>query len=191
MVVTSTLVSWKRANNDLMRRSTALQRSNEELDQFAFIASHDLQEPLRIVVSYLQLLERKHGPNLDPEATQILERAVNAATRMHRLINDLLDYSRVGTSQERALGVDSARILNSVVEDLQPALRRHAVTLTYDPLPQVAMLESELERIPVIALSTSCDNEDVDLAYDLHANAYVAKPLNLNELLAVMRTLDN
>ena len=96
----SQLAEVERAQQRLRLQAADLQRSNRDLEQFAYVASHDLQEPLRKVSSFCQLLERRYRGQLDERADQYIEFAVDGAKRMQLLINDLLDFSRVGRTSE-------------------------------------------------------------------------------------------
>ncbi|HEY9641787.1 MAG TPA: ATP-binding protein, partial [Coleofasciculaceae cyanobacterium] len=114
-----------------------LSRSNAELQQFAYIASHDLQEPLRMVTSYLQLLERRYKGQLDADADDFIGFAVDGASRMKTLINDLLCYSRVGTHGKPFQAIDCSRIVKQAIANLKIALEESNATITYDDLPEV------------------------------------------------------
>jgi len=115
----------------------SLRRSNAELEQFAYVASHDLQEPLRMVISYLQLLERRTKDKLDGEALEFIDYAVDGAIRMKGLINDLLAYSRVGTHGQASEPVACNQVLNQVLANLQLAIKENDATITHGPLPVV------------------------------------------------------
>lgn len=127
----------KRAEDGLARRAEELARSNSELQQFAYVASHDLQEPLRIISSYAQLLDRRFGAKLDGEAKEFMAFIVDAAQRMQRLINDLLDYSRVGTKGSEMAPVDTGEVLAEATANLKVAIEEAGAEITCDGLPTV------------------------------------------------------
>jgi PAS domain S-box-containing protein len=110
------ITARKTAEQQLNKRAEELAASNAELEQFAYVASHDLQEPLRMVSSFLQLLEKKYAENLDETANQYIQFAVDGSNRMKSLILDLLEYSRVNTSQEQRTAVDMSTIINQVLD---------------------------------------------------------------------------
>ena len=121
----------------LKKHTEDLARSNEELEQFAYVASHDLQEPLRMITSYLQLLESRYKGNLDKDADDFIGFAVDGATRMQALINDILAYSRIGRKMKDFTPVDCNVILERVVSTLQTAIKEKEAVVTYDSLPTV------------------------------------------------------
>lgn len=127
----------KREIGERKRTEAELARSNAELQQFAYVASHDLQEPLRMVASYLQLLEHRYKSQLDDDADDFISYAVDGAIRMQRLINDLLIYSRVSTRGKEFKPTNCQEILKQTLADLQIAIRENEATVTYDPLPIV------------------------------------------------------
>ncbi|MBD2203115.1 PAS domain-containing protein [Calothrix sp. FACHB-1219] len=129
------------------RQAQELGRSNSELEQFAYIASHDLQEPLRMVTSYLQLLERRYKNQLDARADEFINYAVDGAQRMQTLINDLLNYSRVSTRAQPFKLVDCNTVLAKAIANLQIAIQESQATITAEPLPQVVADNSQLIQV--------------------------------------------
>jgi len=129
--------SLEGANTSLEQRSHDLQRSNSELEQFAYVASHDLQEPLRKVASFCQLLQRRYGGQLDEKADQYIEYAVDGAKRMQMLINDLLAFSRVGRVEQERVPVPAADLLAQAEANLGTAIRRSRAEVEASDLPTV------------------------------------------------------
>src|SRR5215831_16027979 len=125
------------AHASLEARTEDLQRSNAELEQFAYVASHDLQEPLRKVASFCQLLQRRYAGRLDEKADQYIELAVDGAKRMQQLINDLLAFSRVGRTAQRREEVSCAVMLAQAWANLGPAVRAAHATIEVGDLPVV------------------------------------------------------
>ena len=138
-------VTEKRKSEEALKETLdELTRSNKELEQFAYVASHDLQEPLRMVASYLQLIARRYRERLDPDADEFIGFAVDGATRMQKMINDLLALSRVGTRGKPFLPTDSGEALANALRDLGVAIEESGATVTHDPLPTVDADESQL-----------------------------------------------
>jgi len=132
------LTALHEANEALTAYATDLQRSNAELEQFAYVASHDLQEPLRKVTSFCQLLQRRYAGQLDERADQYIEFAVDGAKRMQVLINDLLAFSRVGRSGDSTVPVSCAAALAGAQANLESQLTQSGATVTAGSLPVVA-----------------------------------------------------
>jgi light-regulated signal transduction histidine kinase (bacteriophytochrome) len=125
------------ARERLEAQAAELQRSNRELEQFAYVASHDLQEPLRKVASFCQLLEKRYAGQLDERADQYIAFAVDGAKRMQRLINDLLEFSRVGRMVSEVSEVDLEECLGMALANLESAREEAAAEITWDQLPHV------------------------------------------------------
>ncbi|MFP2931083.1 sensor histidine kinase [Pyxidicoccus sp. 3LG] len=140
-------VERRRAEETLKQHAQELARSNEELQQFAYVASHDLQEPLRMVASYTQLLGRRYKGKLDADADEFIRYAVDGVTRMQRLIQDLLTYSRVGTRGRDLRPCDSGRALERATANLQAAIQETRATVLGGPLPAVLADESQLAQV--------------------------------------------
>jgi len=124
-----------------------LRRSNQDLEQFAYVASHDLQEPLRMVSSFTQLLEKKYKDQLDDEGREFIKFAVDGANRMRRLINDLLAYSRVRTRGKEMEPTDSHSALGEALANLSSMVQESGAIITNDDLPVVKADKSQLIQL--------------------------------------------
>ena len=169
------ITARKAAEARLVQKVEELNRSNEELEQFAYIASHDLQEPLRMVASYTQLLSKRYKGKLDSDADQFIAFAVDGASRMQHLIQDLLAYSRVGKRGGELLDVSSEEALEQALINLRGAIEESGAVVTHDPLPRVMADADQLTQvlqnlvgnaikyqrpgIPLIHLSVARDSE--------------------------------
>jgi PAS domain S-box-containing protein len=127
----------KRAEEALKEKTEELARSNRDLEQFAYVASHDLQEPLRMVMSYVQLLARRYKGKLDSDADEFISFALDGSLRMWKLINDLLTYSRVGTREKELKPTDCETVLDQSLNNLKVAVEENGAVVTHDPLPTV------------------------------------------------------
>ncbi|NVB79513.1 MAG: PAS domain-containing protein [Kofleriaceae bacterium] len=137
----------RRTEVELAHRLEDLARSNKELEQFAYVASHDLQEPLRMVASYNQLLARRYKGKLGEDADEFIGFTVEGVTRMQRLINDLLAYSRVGTRGGERVDVDMMTVLQATMSNLERAIADESATITCDPLPHVMADEGQMIQL--------------------------------------------
>ena len=137
----------KRAEEALAQKAEELARSNAELAQFAYVASHDLQEPLRMVASYLQLLERRYKGKLDADADEFIAYAVDGANRMRRLINDLLGYSRLGTKGKDLERTDCQAVFERVITNLKTTIAENGADVTHDALPTVMADDAQLGQL--------------------------------------------
>ena len=137
----------KRTARELSEQTEALERSNRDLQQFAYVASHDLQEPLRMVSSYVKLLERRYKGRLDADADDFIGFAVDGAARMQRMIQDLLSYSRVETLGRPPSRTDAHEVLLQVVANLRVAIEECSARITHDPLPVVEADPTQLSQL--------------------------------------------
>ncbi len=124
-----------------------LEHSVRELEQFAYVASHDLREPLRMVASYVKLLERRYADKLDESAKDFINYAVDGANRMQKLIEDLLTYSRVGSKPQDLQPIHAEQALSEAMINLQEAIRETNAEVTHDPLPMVSADQTQLIQL--------------------------------------------
>ncbi|GGX78061.1 sensor histidine kinase [Streptomyces anandii] len=148
-----------------------LKRSNTELEQFAYVASHDLQEPLRKVSSFTQLLQRRYGGQLDERADQYIAFAVDGANRMQTLINDLLAFSRVGRVHNEHRTVDLEEVLDRTLDALSVALEESGAEVTHDPLPTVVGDTTQLGMLWQNLLSNAVKFRSPDRPARIHVGA--------------------
>ena len=120
------ITARKQAEETLRRTAEELARSNKDLEQFAYVASHDLQEPLRTVTGFVQLLQQKYANQLDAEADKFIEYAVDGTKRMETLINDLLAYSRVGPAAGNWSPTDAGAALRQALDNLHASIQETA-----------------------------------------------------------------
>ena len=137
----------REAHDELELKAHELERSNEELQQFAYVASHDLQEPLRMVSSYTQLLVRRYGDRLDGDAKEFMDFIVDGAARMKQLIEDLLAYSRVGTRGRSLEPTESLAALDKALVNLRIAQEASGAAVTHDPMPKVVADPGQLTQL--------------------------------------------
>jgi PAS domain S-box-containing protein len=139
--------AMREAYQELEHKTKELTRSNEELQQFAYVASHDLQEPLRMISSYTQLLERRYGDRLDGDARDFMAYIVDGAARMKQLIEDLLAYSRVGTRGKEFQNVDAGASLDRALANLRASIESSGAKITRDALPEVLADGAQLSQV--------------------------------------------
>lgn len=161
---------------ELQRRTIELERSNAELEQFAYVASHDLQEPLRMVASYVQLLARNYSGKLDADADEFIGYAVSGATRMQQLITDLLKFSRIGTRAKPFAKASAASALEVALQNLELTIAEKRAQVTFDALPEVIADTTQLvllfqnllgnalkfcrERVPVVHIAAARNGQE-------------------------------
>ncbi len=139
--------SIKKMEEDLKNSLMLLEQSNKELEQFAYVASHDLQEPLRMVSSYTQLFAKKFSSIIDGDGANYIKYAVDGAMRMQMLINDLLDYSRITRQEQTFQEIAVSKVLGLVISNLQKKIEESGAVITNDHLPVVLGSEQQLIRV--------------------------------------------
>jgi len=137
----------KKSEEHLVKTVGELKRSNDELQQFAYVASHDLQEPLRMVASYTQLLAKRYRGRLDSDADEFIAYAVDGSTRMQGLVQDLLAYSRAGTNGKALHEISSENALKEALTNLRATMEENGAIVTHDSLPTITTDDRQLAQV--------------------------------------------
>ncbi len=145
--ITRDMTERKKAEEKLKETVDELNRSNAELEQFAYVASHDLQEPLRAVSGCVQILQRRYTDKLDAKASELIQHAVEGSVRMQTLINDLLAYSRVSSKAQPLEEVDSGKVLKNTLLNLRAAIEESHAQVIYNGLPAVFADPAQLSQL--------------------------------------------
>ncbi|MGB2568389.1 sensor histidine kinase [Micromonospora citrea] len=162
-------IEW--VNSQLQKQAEELTRSNRDLEQFAYVASHDLQEPLRKVASFCQLLQRRYAGQLDERADQYIAFAVDGAQRMQRLINDLLAFSRIGRLTSGFTEVDLDKVMGDVAGQTEAARQYADAELTWGPMPTIRGEEPLLTNLLANLVSNSVKFRRPDVPPKVHVSA--------------------
>jgi light-regulated signal transduction histidine kinase (bacteriophytochrome) len=196
----------KKSEEKLKETIHELRRSNDELQQFAYITSHDLQEPLRTIASFTQLLERRYKNKLDSDADEFIDFVVDAAARMKEMIQGLLDYSRVGTKGGEFNFTDTKKVLTIVLSNLHAAIIENKAEIDYDELPIVLADENQLIQLfqnlisnaikfkkknvtPKIRISTRKDEKKGEYIFSVSDNGIGLEPQYKNKVFEVFKRL--
>ncbi len=196
-------IQRKQAEEKLKETMEELERSNQELGHFAYVASHDLQEPLRMVASYVQLLKKRYKGKLDDDADEFIGFAVDGAKRMQGLINDLLTYSRVGTKGKPFEPTNSETIFKQATDNLKIAIEESAAVITHEPLPTVMADGSQLSQLlqnligngikfksdgqPQI--NVSAQKKDNEWLFSVHGNGIGIDPKDQERIFKIFQRL--
>lgn len=193
----------KRAEEMLQRTMADLGRSNKELELFAYVASHDLQEPLRMVGSYCQLLQRRYKGKLGPDADEFIGFAVDGALRMQALINDLLAYSRVGTRAKALTTTSAESVLQKAKANLKLAIEESGAKVTNDPLPTI--LGDQVQLVQLLqnllgnalkfrgqtapAIHVGCTRQGRDWCFTVKDNGIGIDPADFERIFIIFQRL--
>jgi light-regulated signal transduction histidine kinase (bacteriophytochrome) len=192
-----------RAEEQLCQTTVDLQRSNTDLQQFAYVASHDLTEPLRMVTSYLQLLTSRCGKNLDAQAREFIGFAVDGAKRMQALIHDLLTYSRVDLRGRSLEATDLEEVFRTAKNNLKVAIEESGAVITHEPLPRVLADSIQLTQLfqnllgngikfhgreaPLLSVSAQADGEE--WVFSVRDNGIGIDPRDFERLFVIFQRL--
>lgn len=193
------------ANEKIDHQNKALESSNEELQQFAYVASHDLKEPLRMIGSYTSLIKRRYVTNLDPTAHEFMDFVVDGVTRMENLLNDLLTYSRVNSRELVLKNIDTKITMAIVLNNLQEAIKRQdaTVNINYDKMPEIKASKTQINQLfqnlisnaikfrgphsPVINID--CQKNNDQYIFSIKDNGIGINPENQQKIFEMFRRL--
>jgi PAS domain S-box-containing protein len=195
----------KHAESALREAHEELKRSNAELEQFAYVASHDLQEPLRMVASYTQLLGRRYESKFDSDAREFMAYIVDGASRMKQLIEDLLAYSRVGTKGEDFKAISSEAALRRALFNLRAAIEEAGAVVTHDTMPAVNADEPQLAQLfqnlignalkfrsaSVPRIHVAVSEKDSEWKFEVRDNGIGIEPQYYERIFMVFQRLHN
>jgi len=175
LVVSHDVTQRKQLEEELKATVKELRHSNEELRQFAYVASHDLQEPLRTITSFTQLIERRYKDKLDSDADEFIEYIVDAAKRMQTLINDLLNYSRVATKKKEIELIDIEEVFNSVLNNLNTAIYENDAEITYENLPKIMAEPGQMIQLFQNLIGNAIKFRKLEIPPKIHIKAHKDK----------------
>ena len=204
--VASEITGYKKAEQEIKALLDELKRSNDELQQFAYVTSHDLQEPLRTIASFTQLMERRYKGKLDEDADEFMGYIVDASVRMKQMILDLLEYSRMGTKQEMFQTIHMESELNNVFVNLNDLIERSCAEITHDSLPMVFGDGSQLllllqnlitnaikfrkeDELPKIHISAACDPEKNEYVFSITDNGIGIEEQYFDRIFTIFQRL--
>ena len=202
-IATSDITKRKQNEEDLKLRSEELAQSNADLKQFAYVASHDLREPLRVITSFSQLLERRYKDQLDEDANQFINFVVDGAKRLDVMILDLLEYSQLANKEMLYTDVNMQEVIEQVITNLNVLIEKNNVQITYKPLPIVKADENMMIRLlqnlienaikyrreenPNIYISA--DKQDDEFIFNVKDNGIGIDPNHLDRIFTIFKRL--
>jgi PAS domain S-box-containing protein len=165
------MTTQRRGEEQLRKTIEDLQRSNDDLERFAYISSHDLQEPIRAIVSFTQLLERRYKGRLDPDADEYIRYLVSGGKRMQQLVQDLLEFSRVNTTGAEFRPTDTTAIVEDALAVLHSKAQENGAAITYDPLPRVIADATQLRQVFSNLICNAIKYRKPDVPPEIHISA--------------------
>jgi PAS domain S-box-containing protein len=206
LVVSHDVTQRKQLEEELKETVKELRHSNAELQQFAYVASHDLQEPLRTIASFTQLIERRYKDKLDPDADEFIGYIVDAAKRMQTLINDLLNYSRVATGKKEFELIDTEETLKSALSNLNTAIRENNAEIAHENLPKIMADKRQMIQLfqnlignaikfkkpevhPKIHIKATKDENENEYIFSIQDNGIGMEPQYVERIFTIFQRL--
>ena len=194
----------RKLNTTLVLQAKELAFSNSELQQFAYVASHDLQEPLRTITSFLNLLEKKYNDHIDDKGKQYIQFAVDGAHRMRQIIIDLLEFSRAGNAEDKREEVNVQQLVKEIRQSFQKQLQEQGAQILYDNLPVMQTVKGPIRQVfqnlianglkyqkpgnmPVITLT--CKEEEKQWVFSVKDNGIGIKKVDFDTIFIIFRRL--